>query len=42
MTGSTIPGVVYGSIERHADERGSFRELWRSSRLPEPFVQAVA
>jgi dTDP-4-dehydrorhamnose 3,5-epimerase len=40
VTGSTIPGVVYGSIERHADERGSFRELWRSSRLPEPFVQA--
>ncbi len=40
MTGSTIPGVVYASIERHADERGSFRELWRSSRLPEPFVQA--
>ena len=40
MTGSTIPGVAYGSVERHADERGSFRELWRRSRLPEPFVQA--
>ena len=39
MTGSTIPGVVYGSVERHADERGSFRELWRNSRLREPFVQ---
>lgn len=26
---SSIPGVRYGAIERHADERGSFRELWR-------------
>ena len=40
MTGSTIPGVAFDSVERHADERGSFRELWRRSRLPEPFVQA--
>ena len=40
MTGSTIPGVASGLVERHADERGSFRELWRHSRLPEPFVQA--
>ena len=40
MTGSTIAGVAFGSVERHADERGSFRELWRRSRLPEPFVQA--
>jgi dTDP-4-dehydrorhamnose 3,5-epimerase len=39
MTASTIPGVSYGVVERHADERGSFRELWRHSRLPEPFVQ---
>lgn len=37
--GAAIPGVAWGSVERHADERGSFRELWRSSRLPEPFVQ---
>ena len=43
MTGtpsSTIAGVAYGAVERHADERGSFRELWRHTRLPEPFVQA--
>lgn len=25
-----LPGVRYGSIERHGDERGSFRELWRT------------
>ena len=35
----SIPGVTWGGVERHGDERGSFRELWRSSRLPEPFVQ---
>ncbi len=27
---STLPGVRYGAIARHADERGSFRELWRA------------
>lgn len=26
---SALPGVRYGAIERHGDERGSFRELWR-------------
>lgn len=26
-----IPGVAWGSITRHGDERGSFRELWRAS-----------
>ena len=36
---SFIQGVRWGGIERHGDERGSFRELWRRSRLPEPFVQ---
>jgi dTDP-4-dehydrorhamnose 3,5-epimerase len=36
---AVIPGVGWGTVERHADERGSFRELWRSSRLPELFVQ---
>jgi dTDP-4-dehydrorhamnose 3,5-epimerase len=36
---SAIPGVTWGTVERHADGRGSFRELWRHSRLPEPFVQ---
>src|SRR5262245_54223089 len=39
MTQSAIPGVSYGSIERHGDERGSFREIWRNSRLRGPFVQ---
>lgn len=28
---SAIPGVRYGAIARHADERGAFRELWRAS-----------
>ena len=27
---SALPGVRYGTIERHGDERGSFRELWRT------------
>ena len=27
---SKVPGVRYGSIQRHGDERGSFRELWRT------------
>jgi len=29
----TIPGVRYGTVERHADERGAFRELWRTSTV---------
>jgi dTDP-4-dehydrorhamnose 3,5-epimerase len=38
---SALPGVRYGAIVRHADTRGSFRELWRASDFPdEPFVQA--
>ena len=28
---STLPGVRFGRIERHADGRGAFRELWRAS-----------
>ena len=28
---SELPGVRYGAIARHGDERGSFRELWRAS-----------
>ena len=28
-TPSALPGVRYGTIARHADARGSFRELWR-------------
>ncbi|MEX1168631.1 MAG: dTDP-4-dehydrorhamnose 3,5-epimerase family protein, partial [Chloroflexota bacterium] len=27
---SALPGVRYGAVERHIDERGSFRELWRA------------
>ena len=33
MTSSIIPGVRYGTVARHADERGAFRELWRSSAM---------
>jgi len=38
---SILPGVRYGAVERHADDRGSFRELWRSASMDEarPFVQ---
>ena len=32
--GSGLPGVRYGAIERHADRRGAFRELWRASAFP--------
>ena len=27
---SALPGVRYGAVARHADVRGSFRELWRA------------
>jgi dTDP-4-dehydrorhamnose 3,5-epimerase len=38
---SALPGVEYGRIERHVDERGSFRELWRDEATGgERFVQA--
>lgn len=38
---SALPGVRYGAIVRHADERGSFGELWRAGDFPgELFVQA--
>jgi dTDP-4-dehydrorhamnose 3,5-epimerase len=30
-----IAGVGWGSVVRHADERGSFRELWRSGSYGE-------
>ncbi len=30
---SPIPGVAWGSVVRHGDPRGSFRELWRASSL---------
>ena len=31
---TAIPGVRLGSVVRHADSRGSFRELWRESTFP--------
>jgi dTDP-4-dehydrorhamnose 3,5-epimerase len=31
---SALDGVRYGAIERHADSRGAFRELWRASSFP--------
>ena len=38
---SELDGVRYGAIERHADDRGAFRELWRATAFPERrFVQA--
>jgi dTDP-4-dehydrorhamnose 3,5-epimerase len=33
VTATPVPGVRYGTVERHADERGSFRELWRESTV---------
>ena len=42
---SALPGVRYGAVARHADARGSFRELWRADDVAVvahggPFVQA--
>ena len=31
---SSIEGVRFGAVTRHADVRGSFRELWRNSAFP--------
>ena len=43
MTGSMLDGVRRGRLSRHVDDRGSFRELWRSSWFPgERFAQANA
>jgi len=30
LEASAIPGVAWGRLVRHADSRGSFRELWRA------------
>ena len=30
MDASPLPGVAWGRLVRHADSRGSFRELWRA------------
>ena len=40
QSSQAIPGVVYGTVERHADERGAFRELWRASDATPGFAQA--
>ncbi|HSK53276.1 MAG TPA: dTDP-4-dehydrorhamnose 3,5-epimerase [Clostridia bacterium] len=37
---SSLDGVAWGRVERHADARGSFRELWRRRGLDIPVVQA--
>ena len=37
---SILPGVRFGAVERHADDRGAFRELWRATPDLPPFVQA--
>ena len=31
---SSLEGVRFGAVTRHADTRGSFRELWRASTFP--------
>jgi dTDP-4-dehydrorhamnose 3,5-epimerase len=31
---SSLGGVRFGSIVRHADSRGSFREVWRATAFP--------
>jgi dTDP-4-dehydrorhamnose 3,5-epimerase len=33
---SPIRGVRWGTVVRHADERGSFRELWRAGWFADP------
>jgi len=38
--GSAIAGVSYGAVVRHADPRGSFRELWRASADPPAGIPA--
>lgn len=40
QTDGGIPGVAWGRIEAHSDDRGTFREVWRASKLPRRFVQA--
>jgi dTDP-4-dehydrorhamnose 3,5-epimerase len=37
---SSLPGVRYGAVVRHADARGSFRELWRASAYPAAGIAA--
>lgn len=39
---SSIPGVRFGAVARHADARGSFRELWRAPEPGAPGPSGVA
>lgn len=39
VTESPIPGVEWREVDRFADARGSFREIWRASRSEHAFVQ---
>lgn len=32
---AALPGVRYGRVTRHADDRGAFREIWRASMAAE-------
>jgi dTDP-4-dehydrorhamnose 3,5-epimerase len=34
-SGSRLPGVRYGRLTRHADDRGAMREIWRASMAAE-------
>jgi dTDP-4-dehydrorhamnose 3,5-epimerase len=34
-TSSSLPGVRYGAVTRHADDRGAMREIWRASMAGE-------
>ena len=38
---SAIDGVRWGTIARHADERGSFRELWRAGWFADPAINGA-
>jgi len=37
---SAIPGVLIERPQVHGDERGRFVEIYRASRMPEPFRQS--
>jgi dTDP-4-dehydrorhamnose 3,5-epimerase len=39
---SSLPGVEYGTLVRHADARGSFREVWRASAFDSLAAQPPA
>lgn len=36
----SIPGVIHTALDRHADPRGFFNEIFRNTGLKEPFLQA--